>query len=196
MMPLGLGDRWMIFCDASHQRKGNDDHGAGAYIVTRFADAYNVFVSAKDAYECLLAVNATQAEQASRRVVMNWCDPQIVTAIGQDTSSTDMEVRTLVEALRDFLGRNCGSQVEVVTDCQGIAKLFHEDGCASRQFPDKAHFQELAKLAKELDIQWTKVDGHGPMKKKISGNGGTWQVVPFTLVDQVARDTLKRMHWD
>merc|ERR1712039_764286 len=173
------------------------NHGAGAYVITTVEEAQMVFMKSKQQYDAFVTENQTKAEQAARKAVKDWigvCTLETHEDIGPNTESTDMEVKTLVKALRDFISRDQGNLLDVVTDCQTIARLFDEHGAVVKDaLPDKPHFQELAELVKELDIRWVKVEGHAPMKKKLARGEDEWHAVPFTLIDQAARDKLKQM---
>jgi len=110
----------------------------------------------------------------------------------EHTSSTKLELQTLLWALRDI--QASGSRVIVYTDSQNIMGLqgrrdrFEQNDYRSkknRRFKDYELYQEFFRMTDQLDCEFVKVRGH-----KVSNQKDDIDRI-FTLVDRASRNALR-----
>ena len=128
--------------------------------------------------ECGLSLDSLRARVQVRRF--------------EHTSSTKLELQTLLWALRDI--QASGSRVIVYTDSQNIMGLqgrrdrFEQNDYRSkknRRFKDYELYQEFYRMTDSLNCRFVKVRGH-----KVSSQKGDIDRL-FTLVDRASRIALR-----
>ena len=111
----------------------------------------------------------------------------------EHTTSTKLELQTLLWALSDIQTKGC--KVTVYTDSQNIAGLQgRRDRLERNDFRSKegkrlnnyALYQEFYKIIDQLDCEIVKVSGHQASSKKDNIDR------LFTIVDKASRKVLKR----
>jgi ribonuclease HI len=114
----------------------------------------------------------------------------------EETSSTKLELQTLIWAVEALIGRLDSQEIEltVYTDSQNIISLperrrrLESDNYISRnnkQLPDQELYREFYNLLDTIFIDLVKVKGHQPTSQRDS----TSQL--FKLVDQASRRALR-----
>ncbi|MFH1215129.1 MAG: RNase H family protein [Pseudomonadota bacterium] len=110
----------------------------------------------------------------------------------EDTSSTKLELQTLLWALNDI--NISGNKVIVYTDSQNIMGLpgrrdrFEQNGYRSKKNQRLNHYalyREFYRMTDQLDCEFMKVRGHQPLSQKDD------IAKLFTLVDRASRDALR-----
>jgi ribonuclease HI len=110
-----------------------------------------------------------------------------------DTSSTKLELQTLIWALTEVLG-TC-KKIVVYTDSQNIiglperrTRLEENDYCSGKNKLLNNHelYRTFYKIMDQLDCELVKVKGHQPSSQKNNID------LLFTLVDRAARKVLKQ----
>jgi ribonuclease HI len=109
-----------------------------------------------------------------------------------DTSSTKLELQTLLWALNDI--QALGSRVIVYTDSQNIMSLqgrrdrFEQNDCRSKKnkrFKNDELYQEFYRITDQLDCEFVKVRGHQVSDQKDDIDR------LFTVVDRALRNMLR-----
>ena len=109
-----------------------------------------------------------------------------------NTSSTKLELETLLWALNDITSNNC--KIIVYTDCQNIIGLenrrdrFEKNNymtAKGKQIKNHELYKEFYKIIAILDCEFIKVKGH----KKLSTKNKIDNI--FTLVDKATRNALR-----
>ncbi|MGD8894383.1 MAG: ribonuclease H [Desulfobacterales bacterium] len=113
----------------------------------------------------------------------------------EHTSSTKLELQTLLWALRDI--QALGSKVIVYTDSQNIMGLqkrrerFEQNDYRSKKNKRLNHYelyQKFFRMVDQLDCEFVKVRGHQALKQKDDIDR------LFTLVDRASRNALRKDH--
>ena len=112
----------------------------------------------------------------------------------ENTSSTRLELQTLLWALRALLSK--GKKVVVYTDSQNIIGLpsrrillEQNDYHSGKSRPLNNHdlYREFFKITDQMDCDFVKVKGHQPSRDKEQYDR------LFTLVDRASRKALKKL---
>jgi ribonuclease HI len=120
---------------------------------------------------------------------------QIKVKVFEDTTSTKLELKTLLWALNDI--QALGNKVIVYTDSQNILGLpgrrgrFEQNNYRSknnRLFNNFELYQEFYKITNQMDCEFVKVEGHqrSDHKDEIARL--------FTLVDRASRNEVRGDH--
>ena len=113
----------------------------------------------------------------------------------ENTSSTKLELQTLLWALREI--QALGDKVNVYTDSQNIMSLperrarFEQNNYRSKKNRRLNHYelyQEFYKMTNQLNCKFVKVCGHQVSKQKDDIDR------LFTLVDRASRNALREDH--
>lgn len=136
-------------------------------------------------YGAYLAVNENEQSVSAGRT-------QVKVKNFEETSSTKLELQTLVWALTEIHGTS--RKVVVFTDSQNIIglpsrreNLEQKDFCSqkNKQLINHKLYREFYKLTDQLDCELTKVGGHLPSSQKDHFDK------LFVLVDKASRKALK-----
>jgi len=149
-----------------------------------FADG-SVDPKLKIGYGAYLAVNENELSKDSKRA-------QVKVKSFEETSSTKLELQTLIWALTEIHGAS--RKVVVFTDSQNIIGLprrrnglEQNDYCSGKNKLINNHklYREFYKIMDQLDCELIKVEGHLSLMQKDDIDR------LFTLVDRASRKTLK-----
>ena len=103
----------------------------------------------------------------------------------EDTSSTKLELQTLLWAFEHIIDKNL--IVEVYTDCQNIIGLENrKEKLENKHFLNNKLYEEFFEKLKQLNLTFVKVKGHkkNNLKDEIDNI--------FNLVDKASRSALRK----
>jgi ribonuclease HI len=129
---------------------------------------------------------------SERRLALDLLRPRVKVRRFEHTSSTKLELQTLLWALSDIQG--LGSKVIVYTDSQNIMGLpgrrdrFEQNDYRSmknKRLNNYELYQEFFRMTDQLDCEFVKVHGHQVTNQKDEIDR------LFTLVDRASRNALR-----
>ena len=133
---------------------------------------------------------------SERRFALDSLRPRVKVRRFEHTSSTKLELQTLLWALSDIQG--LGSKVIVYTDSQNIMGLpgrrdrFEQNDYRSmknKRLNNYELYQEFYRMTDQLDCELVKVRGHQASNQKDDIDR------LFTLVDRASRNALRGDNW-